>query len=1451
MPGAVTPLGNMVIKLGLDDADFGKGVQGAKKQISYLAKEMQANMKVADMAGNQLGKLGTKFESLGNVVKAQEKQVEALKKAYDGSFVDGKATESTARLATQLQVANGRLADYKAQLVNAAGAIADYKVRNEGLTGAINKTSDAMIKAGDKMQSVGSAMTKGLTLPLAAGVTAVTKAAIDWESAFTGVLKTNNEIVDSNGTVVYSYDDLEKGLRGLAKTLPSSHQAIAEVAESAGQLGIQTDNVVAFTKTMIDMGESTNLSADEAATSMAKFANITGMSQKEFSNLGSSLVALGNNFATTENDIMQMSMRLAGAGHQIGLSTGDITGIATALSSVGIEAEAGGSAFSKLMVSMQLATEQGSQGFDTINELSKKAGVSVETMGKAVSNGGKELKNLAANVGIPAKELSKIYKEAEKSADSLESFSEVAGMTSVQFGTLFKSNPAEALQKFIVGLKDSEKHGKSAISVLDEMGITEVRLRDTLLRAAGASGVFGDAIKMGNKAFKENTALTEEASKRYETTESKLKALKNEVVDAAIDLGGPFVDALRDGVQAAKPLIENLAKMAKAFSNAEPETQRLILKMIAFATVGGPVLSTLGKVTGGVGKLGKGFVDLAAKMASKSAMATATKGITEVGKAATLAAGTGTTGIAGLATGLGAIAGPALIAVGAIAAVGTALYVGKKAYDDHQLAGAKWGTEVTKEQDKVISKSYEMQEKAVGYVNAYADGVVGAGKKAIKANEEIVKSIDNALAKEKERREKSVKGIENETIKQAAEQQAKLLNEQSEIAAKNAKKTIDSINSLIKNATNNQRTLTESERTVIGNMYKSMTDEQLKLAGFNKDQRLAIEEAYQNKISKMTTDQLIERRTAVYDSLSKEAKNYEEQQALIRKTFADNPAQMKKMLDIQEQDYKNSTESMVISAAKMSEKLGYNISDMGETWKRYGYTVDEVQTLVNASNLKASENVDMLAKGVSELDQQWNMLALDPKTGEVKTNMAETLAEIAKTDDGWKQLQLYAKRADITTNAKEEIAVALGAAGKWDNLYLSEKVAMLDGEQARVEMLDTINELGKWNEFNADRKVLGIDNADVVWKMLDSNEKIEAWNQNPTEVKKLLADNSDLVEKIFSSEETMNVWNNLPVEAKQILANNEDLLQKIKDGEITLDGYEAIIPAVKFLNGEAKSVEDAAANGGNALDIYSKNNPTTKILNGNSQNVIDAANRGGNSLNIYSGNNPAEKFLKGNASSAVNASNQGVGGITRWNGKYANGKNLNAYDYASQNAYNAANAVQTFDNKPNVITKTLRVISDIGKGVANFFGWETGTDFHPGGMALVNDQRGPLYKELVQLPNGKAFIPQERNVFLDLPRGSKVLKASHTKRLFPNYENGVGIPENSVMVQRLRSVNSQNVNIDNREMVGLMKQMLNVIARLNPQINIYPQNLNSNQDFRRISNELAMLTKIDERGMLE
>lgn len=335
---------------------------------------------------------------------------------------------------------------------------------------------------------------------LAAGGAAV-KTGIEFESAFAGVKKT----VDATDEQLA---ELRTGLIDMSKEMPQSASALAEIAEAAGQLGIKTENLEGFTKTMAQLGDATNLGATEAADALARFANITGMSQTEFDRLGSTIVSLGNNMATTESEIVAMGMRLAGAGSQVGMTEAQIMSLAAALSSVGIEAEAGGSAMSTVMSKMQLAVE----------------------------NGG----------------------------ESLQNFAQVAGMSADEFKQAFKTDAAGALLSFIDGLSKCEDQGVSAIKTLDDMGISEIRQRDALLRAAGATDVFAKALDLGSEAWETNTALANEAAQRYETLESKISMAKNSASALAI----AFKDSVDTNLRAAVETgTEYLDRLAEAFTD--------------------------------------------------------------------------------------------------------------------------------------------------------------------------------------------------------------------------------------------------------------------------------------------------------------------------------------------------------------------------------------------------------------------------------------------------------------------------------------------------------------------------------------------------------------------------------------------------------------------------------------------------------------------------------------------------------------------------------------------------------------------------------------------------------------------------------------------------------------------------------------------------------------------
>ena len=393
-----------------------------------------------------------------------------------------------------------------------------------------NKTRKAIEKFGNGIAKTGAQLTTAITVPVLAAGAASVKAATDWETAFTGVKKT----VDATEA---EYDKLGKGIQQMATETSSSMEEIAGVAEVAGQLGISKDNLLDFTRTMVQLGDTTNLSAEEAATSLARFLNITRESTGNIDKIGAAIVDLGNNFATDEASIVAMSTRLAAAGTLAGMSSTDILALSTAMSSVGIEAEAGGTAMTQTLTAVEAAVADFSTG----------------------------------------------------STEDLEAIAEVANTSAADFAQKWKSEPIKAVQEFITGLGRLDEKGESATLVLDELGMSGVRQSNMLKSLGLASDVLANAIDTSSAAYKANTALTDEASKRYSTFASQANQLKEQFKMISISIGQMLMPYMQQAVAWVQNLVDK-------FNSLDEGTKESIVKFALMAAAAGPLITGFGKM---------------------------------------------------------------------------------------------------------------------------------------------------------------------------------------------------------------------------------------------------------------------------------------------------------------------------------------------------------------------------------------------------------------------------------------------------------------------------------------------------------------------------------------------------------------------------------------------------------------------------------------------------------------------------------------------------------------------------------------------------------------------------------------------------------------------------------------------------------------------------------------
>ena len=1352
-----TPLGQMYIELGLDVSKFNPTLNGAKNAVKYF----QSNVKALDSSLKNNGKntdlLQAKYKTLGQAIEAQRKVLDQMKKSFD-TLEPGTAKFDKA--AAEIERENAKLAAMEGQLHKVQQALIAVGKENS-FANRINKLGDSLIKGGDKIKTFGDnisnfggKLTTGLTAPLVASVGLITKAAIDYESAFAGVKKT----VDETATV--SYQKLSDGIRQMAKELPASAVEIANVAEVAGQLGIKTEDILSFSRTMIDMGESTNLSAEEAATAIAKIANIMGLTSDEYSRFGAAVVDLGNNFATTEKDIVEMTNRLAAGGKLAGLSTADILGLATAMSSVGIEAEAGGTAMTQTLTAI----------------------------GNAVSLTGKG------------------------AADDLNLIAKTAGMTSEEFQQAWKEKPVVALQSFIKGLQEAQDKGVNMNAILMQLGMTGVRQSNMLKSLALASDKMGAAVQRSNQAWKENTALTNEANKRYETTESQLKMFKNQVTDLAIEFGGPLLKALREGLKAGKPWIEILAKMAKQFSSMSEEQQRNILKWGALAAGAGPALTILGKGLGIIGNLTKalgwltkgtgktvGGLSLMLKTFQAfrttgnltSAFQLASTGMASFGTAtATASTSTGLLG-----TSMSLLANPLGLIVGSLAlATAGLVYLGNEK-DKARIKTEEFGSQLSdtaRGELRNFQKTVDETSTAVANFGTHAgdaEKVSGAFKKLY---DEIVDGADKVNKRMAELGSKW--GLSEEDIAKAQEKNAQVVS--------NTETMMNQINEMYQRHNGDASKFSREEKEIILNNQNEMIKAKLSMMDLSAEQQKAALQALNGEVRNLNETQLNHTKDVLKKALDEEKKLYENSKSELKELLAgkaiDQETYNKKMQAL-EANHTQTMEALGVKYYQVMQNLDAKVkARTGQSWnyweeakkvlEEYGLSYEVIGQKAAEASRKMGDSHSILAKYTSDMSKEtreandaWSLLVGNINENgnfEVKSNVKEVIGEATKSAEGWEQFKFIAKNADINSNARVTIAEALVESGKWSTMTLEEKQLIVQNQAGLQAIFDSESQLKIWNSMPAEVKELLLKNADVMNKAEEASKALYNYEALTPKQKELLATDENFRNAVARSTDTLTTWNATVPFTKDLKADPTSVLN---NSQLSIDK----ILSWNMTSADTKSL-DAVDNTGAAVGsaIISVNSPRQEApidLFATDQ-TGGVRNETSSAINAIKQYNPVDISAKNSTQGTVNEVQSGVNGIQ-----------------------DRTVTINAQDNASGVLAGIRSWIDSVtGNFFTTIFASQHahGTNYHPGGLAVVNDQRNSNYKELVTLPDGRSFIPEGRNVLLPLPRGSKVLRADKTRRLMnemgvPKYASGIGIPSDAKFLREMEQA-QQNIVVQHQ-----------------------------------------------------
>ncbi|MCD7650098.1 phage tail tape measure protein [Listeria monocytogenes] len=770
---------------------------------------------------------------------------------------------------------------------------------------------------------------------------------------------------------------------------------------------------------------------------------------------------------------------------------------------------------------------------------------------------------------------------------------------------------------------------------------------------------------------------------------------------------------------ALTPIIEWANKMIDKFNDLSGAQQQSIIKWAGILAATGPVLMIGGKLVSMTGGLIKGFAGLGKILGLGSKLAPLAAGF---GATTTAVEGT-SLAAAGLAGSFGAL--PAVIGLAGAALIGVGIY----ALDKHisKIEESKeriktWGYDIGAEADKSMDKFNTFASEGKLALDTFASGATADSEKIVSAfknmADEIKKNTDDALGDFKKAYDEASPAV-----------QALLDNamKDSEKRAEERKANVDSqykeIEKIYQSHAVKTGKMTSEQSKIVNNIYKDMQIEQIESLGLSNKKKTQLIKAMNGEVQNLSTKALTEQANylgkvtkATTDETKKQKKAFKESydKGLIDKTAYNNA--MNQLDRDQNGTVRSSVTALIRTQEQLYDKLNVS-SDVAQKnirrgLKDMGLDYDEFTRDVQEKAGKADEASKLIGDGAKMADTAWNNLVLDPKTSEIRDNVGEFVSNLAKSDDGWNNLKFIMKEAKLTTDAKKTIATATIESGRWDKMTFNEKKLIVSYEDS-IHVANALSDLGLWDKLKPEQKSM-IANADTSLALQKALQDMGVWDKLPPSMKTLVVDNSDVLKKLNSSKGMIVDYNGTKVDLKSLLATNSDVRSKVEQGKNVIVEY----------NGQKINLKNLYANN---RDLLSK--------------VQESKN------NIYS-----------------------------YNGTKVSKKTFTALTNADTVRNLLNNMISDWGRIPQRQQKVLEIAYKTnGKAPSGVQGLATGTNNHKGGPALVNDANGSNYEEMITTPDGKSFVPKGRNVLLDLPRGTEVLRGDKTAKVLsnvPHYAKG-------------------------------------------------------------------------------
>lgn len=1010
-------------------------------------------------------------------------------------------------------------------------------------------------------------------------------------------------------------------------------------------------------------------------------------------------------------------------------------------------------------------------------------GAAMEYVGPVAKNVGMDLEETAAAVGLLSNNgiagekagtalrgaLTRLLKPSEQNAEAMQKL----GFSAEEFrsGAIKLPDILDRIKKNTEGMTDAQKSALIATA----FG-TEAQTAMNILVDQG-----GDALRnLANETKGATTYTKDLANELSKSSKNGVERFKSSLEVLQINIGQKLLPLLT-------PVIDKVNQFIDWLSKAPPAVQSLAVGIGGFLALGYPLLNFLGN--------GATALSILIKHAGKlGGLLKGGLGLAKVGSEATvLAEGAGAAASSsGLLSGaIGALTNPIGLLVGGTALLaGGLVYLGHKK-DEARIKAEEFGStldDVQRGELRTFQKTVDDTSTAVANFGTHAGDAEKVSEAFRKLHEEVAAGAEKASQRMEELAKKW--GISNEEI-------AKMKARNDQVVS-NTDAMANQVSEIYKRHNGDASKFSQEEKEIILNNQREMIKARIEMMELSGEQQKAALQALNGEIGSLNETQLKHTRDVLKKALDEENQLYktskDELKQMLEGKLIDRETYNKKLQTL-ETEHTQTMEALGTKYYQVMQNLDAKVkARTGQSWnyweeakrvlEEYGLSYEVIGQKAAEASQKVGESNSILAKYTSDMSKEtreandaWSLLVGNINENgnfEIKSNVKEVIGEATKSAEGWEQLQFIVKNANINSNARVTIAEALVESGKWSTMTLEEKQLIVQNQAGLQAIFDSENHLRIWNSMPAEVKQLLLENTDVMNKAEEASKALYNYDALTPKQKELLATDENFRKAVARSTDTLTTWNATTPFTKDLKLDPTNVLS---NGQLSIDkimAWNLSNPENKSLNA-TDNTSEAVASAKASVNSPKQEAPINLFATDQTGGV---RNETSNAINAIKQYNPVDILAKNSTSSTVSEVKSGVNSIQ-----------------------DKTVTINAQDNASGVLAGIRSWITRVtGDFFTNVFASRhaQGTNYHPGGLAMVNDQRNSTYKELVTLPDGRSFIPEGRDVLLPLPKGAKVLRADKTKRLMremgvPKYAAGVGIPSDAKFLREMEEAQAKIV----------------------------------------------------------